>query len=71
MAAERRARGRGSRRVANDNANEEVEKGEQRQECDSERQPLLVARREDRARERWTMSGFLDLFTFNYGTTSL
>ena len=69
MDAERRYRGRGPRVIGNDNEDEEDE-GEQRQDSDLERQPLLVAR-EVRPREPWTMSGFLELFTFNYGTTSL
>ena len=47
MAAERRATGRRSRVVGNDD-DEEVG---QRQECDLERQPLLVAC-EDRARDQ-------------------
>ena len=72
MAAERRTRGRGSRVVGNgdDEKVEEEGEGEQRQECDLERQPLLVAR-EDRVRQRWTLSGFLEVFSFNCGTTSL
>ena len=69
MAAERRAGRHGSRRVANDeDDDDEKVESEQRQDSDPERQPLLLAR-EDRTRERWTMSGFLELFSFNYGTT--
>ena len=51
MAAERRARGRGSRVVGNDDDEEVDEDGEQRQEYDLERQPLLVVC-EDRARDQ-------------------
>ncbi|KAM0797147.1 hypothetical protein BDR22DRAFT_892472 [Usnea florida] len=51
MAAERRATGRGSRVVGNDDDEEVGEDREQRQECDLERQPLLVAC-EDRARDQ-------------------
>ena len=65
MVAAGRARGPGSGSDDDDDEEKEVEgRGEQRQECHLERQPLLVAR-EDR---RWTMDGFLELFSFNYGT---
>ena len=62
MAAERRARGRKASGVGNDDDDDD-EKVE-RQECDLERQPLLVAR-EERARKWWRL---MELFTFNYGT---
>ena len=72
MVAAGRGLGRGSRVMGNGDDEEEEEvkergEGKEGQECDLERQPLLGGSK-DRAGERWTMSGFLELFSFGYGT---